>query len=45
MDTTRDMEVEYTPSLFTKRFQNRDDLFNHYIEFSQKGEECDCTKK
>ena len=32
-----EMEIEFTPSMFSKRFQNRDDLINHYIEFAQKG--------
>lgn len=32
------LELQYTPSKFSKRFTDRDDLINHYIAFSQKGE-------
>jgi hypothetical protein len=32
------LEDEYTPSLFSKRFENREDLFAHYNKFSSEGE-------
>lgn len=38
MDAKEALEVEYTPSLFSKRFKNRDELMEKYIEFTLKGE-------
>lgn len=31
------LENEYTPSKFSKRFQNRDELISHHIEFIRNG--------
>jgi len=39
MEENQALEVEYTPSLFSKRFENRDELFSHYLEFSLKESE------
>lgn len=32
------LEDEYTPSLFSKRFDNREKLFEHYTKFTGEGE-------
>ena len=32
------LEDEYTPSLFSKRFENREELFDHYNKFTKEGE-------
>lgn len=45
MEANQALEVEYTPSLFSKRFQNREDLFSHYLEFSLKGKIKDFCQK
>jgi hypothetical protein len=33
----KNLEIEYTPSLFTKRFASRDELLQHFIHFSKSG--------
>lgn len=33
-----DLEIEYTPSLSSKRFSTRDELLQHFLKFSQDGE-------
>lgn len=35
--TKEDLEVQYTPSLFSKRFRSREELFKHFINFSKNG--------
>lgn len=37
MEAKQALEIEYTPSLFSKRFGNRDELIANYIEFTSKG--------
>lgn len=33
-----ELEDEYTPSLFSKRFENREELFEYYNKFTKEGE-------
>lgn len=38
MEVFKDLEAEYTPSMFSKRFKNRDELLEHHIQFTAEGE-------
>ena len=40
MDVFKDLETEYTPSMFSKRFKSRDDLIEHYQRFAKEGKFC-----
>jgi hypothetical protein len=37
MDVNQDLEVQYSPSCFTKRFATRDEVLHHHIDFVKKG--------
>lgn len=38
MEANQELEDQYTPSLFSKRFATRDELIDHHLEFTKKGE-------
>lgn len=37
MEGKVDLEAEYTPSLFSKRFANRDELIENHLKFAKEG--------
>lgn len=34
-----ELEIEYTPSFFTKRFKSRDEILEHFMKFSFDGKD------
>lgn len=38
MESKEDLELEYTPSLFSRRFPTRDQLLEHFQTFAKSGD-------
>lgn len=38
MSSIDELEIQYTPSIFSKRFSSRDNLLNHFSKFTFEGE-------
>lgn len=38
MEANQDLEVEYTPSLFSTRFKTSEEIFDNFNKFAKEGE-------